>query len=173
MVPELTGVLSQAVVARAERYALKELGTSLLNTRKAFGAIGFLGMALTLICLSLSQQSPMATTGLLCSAQFWLALHSCGYKSNYFDLTADYQVCCVMMDCYALMNHGVQGVFMGCGNTIASVMTFSVPLCVAFLLEATSQSWGAVFMCLVMLNGAGAAICIIYTSVERLDSQLD
>jgi hypothetical protein len=85
----------------------------------------------------------------------WLAMHSCGYKSNYFDLTKQYQ-----------------GLLMGFGNSIASFMTFSVPLVVAIVLESSNQNWMLVFCGLISLNVVGAAFCYGLTSIDRIDDEL-
>eukprot|EP00656_Telonema_subtile_P003383 TRINITY_DN11548_c0_g1_i1.p2 TRINITY_DN11548_c0_g1~~TRINITY_DN11548_c0_g1_i1.p2 ORF type:complete len:100 (-),score=25.76 TRINITY_DN11548_c0_g1_i1:85-384(-) len=52
------------------------------------------------------------------------------------------------------------------------MMTFSVPLTVAIMLEATNQSWSTVFGALVMINIAGSVLSLQYTSTENVDALL-
>lgn len=61
---------------------------------------------------------------------------------------------------------------MGFGNSIASFMTFSVPLVVAIVLESSNQNWMLVFCGLISLNVVGAAFCYGLTSIDRIDDEL-
>jgi len=153
MFPELVGVISQLFVAFLERRALKS-GLSLLETRRYFGASAFIGTGFVIFNLAMAE-SPTSVSALLCCLQLSLALHSCGYKANYLDITQVHQ-----------------GFFMGAGNTLASVMTFLVPISVALTLERTHRDWWYVFMALVLFNMFGAFVAFRLISVKRIDEDL-
>lgn len=58
---------------------------------------------------------------------------------------------------------------MGVGNTLASVVTCSIPIVVAIILEATDHTWTIVFYALVIFNFMGAFVSWKLVSVVRLD----
>lgn len=152
MFPELAGICSQLVVSRLERYSLHS-GLTLQQTRRLFGSVAYVLAAFTLICLGYTT-NPTTMAALLCLMQLSFAMHSCGYKANYLDITQLYQ-----------------GLYMGFGNTLASVMTFLVPLIVATTLEASHQNWWNVFSPLMVLNLFGALVAS-RMSVKRIDDEL-
>jgi len=153
MFPELVGICAQLVVSRLEQRVLKS-GLTLEQTRKLFGAVAYVLAAFTCSCLG-TTTSPTVMAAWLCVMQLSFAMHSCGYKTNYLDITQLYQ-----------------GLFMGVGNTLASVMTFLVPLTVAATLEAFQQNWWYVFTPLVVLNLFGAVVAT-RMSVKRIDEELE
>ncbi|GAB5362508.1 hypothetical protein AAMO2058_000803100 [Amorphochlora amoebiformis] len=146
--PFITGAVVQMAISGVEGPLIKS-GFTPAQVRKLMGSLGF---AITAICLLL-----MTSTNSEYSFCFWLSLleaslacHACGYKANYMDLTTRYQ-----------------GIFMGTGNTIASVCTFGMPLAVAAALEVW-KNWKGILLCLTVINAVGIIINQKFTVVKEL-----
>uniref|UniRef100_A0A7S2IY86 Uncharacterized protein n=1 Tax=Alexandrium andersonii TaxID=327968 RepID=A0A7S2IY86_9DINO len=82
-------------------------------------------------------------------------MHSCGYKANYMDLTKDYS-----------------GLFMGFGNTFATLGNYVMPLAVGFALRVSGGDWAPAFQCICFLDICAALAALLGTSVERIDPWL-
>jgi len=65
-----------------------------------------------------------------------------------------------------------QGLFMGVGNTIASFVTFLVPIVVAYTLREYGDDWTIVFQCLVVCNLIGVVVVMSLSSVRRIDDAI-
>eukprot|EP00468_Gymnochlora_sp_CCMP2014_P002637 CAMPEP_0167763246 /NCGR_PEP_ID=MMETSP0110_2-20121227/13245_1 /TAXON_ID=629695 /ORGANISM="Gymnochlora sp., Strain CCMP2014" /LENGTH=446 /DNA_ID=CAMNT_0007650267 /DNA_START=1 /DNA_END=1338 /DNA_ORIENTATION=- len=142
------GACVQMLISGIEGPMIKR-GYTPLQVRKMTGSTGFL---ITCICLFLMPmaQGPYTFCFLLSILEGSLTLHACGYKANYMDLTTRYQ-----------------GIFMGTGNTIASMCTFAVPLAVATCLE-TSGKWYGILMFLACINVIGIFVNQKFTVVKEL-----
>lgn len=147
--PFVTGAIVQILMSKVEGPLIKK-GFTPLQVRKMLGSLGFLSTACCLMMM------PMATgpwtfafiLSIQCSS---LSCHACGYKANYMDLTSRYQ-----------------GQFMGTGNTIASICTFSMPLVVAALLGEHGKNWNFIFVLLSFLNLVGIYVNQTFTVVKEL-----
>mmetsp|Transcript_28694 Transcript_28694/g.50506 ORF Transcript_28694/g.50506 Transcript_28694/m.50506 type:complete len:532 (+) Transcript_28694:1-1596(+) len=147
--PFMTGAVVQMLVSGVEAPLIKK-GYTPLQVRKLMGSLGF---AITAMCLfgMCHSHTEYAFAFWLSVLEASLACHACGYKANYMDLTTRYQ-----------------GIFMGTGNTIASICTFGMPLAVAWLLEINNQDWSGILLFLMSLNIAGIVINQKLTVVKEL-----
>jgi len=146
--PFAAGAMVQMLISGVEGPMIKR-GWTPLDVRKIMGGSGFL---ITAVCLMM-----MTTTLNEYSFCFWLSLleaslacHACGYKANYMDLTTRHQ-----------------GIFMGTGNTVASICTFGMPLAVAAYLDMF-HDWNGIFLALSALNFIGIFINQRVTVVKEL-----
>lgn len=188
---EILGVCAPMVVGKVEDYLIRTRSWSLLSSRRFFGAVGFGGMALVVsqmarLGTAMRQESLGAATlqvvgdgapataegadaAKIALGQRWIwsfmmfmtlnpvcyTMHSCGYKSNYMDLTKIYS-----------------GIFMGFGNTFASIMTWFMPLAVGMILTYSSGDWTPAFWALCLLDITAVVVSLTLTSVERIDKWL-
>lgn len=162
--PEVLGLAAPGLVGPLERHLLRR-GWSLLDSRRFFGCVGFCGMAVVVLQLSRLAAAARLQRGTEAFVSFlpWLALnplfntmHSCGYKANYMDLTKDYS-----------------GLFMGFGNTFATLGNYIMPLAVGSALRAFSGDWTPAFQCICFLDICAALAALFGTSVDRIDPWLE
>lgn len=146
--PFVTGAIVQIMISGVEQPMIKK-GYTPLQVRTMMGSGAFVITAVCLFAMTLTL-TPMMFTLVLAMLQASMSMHACGYKANYMDLTSRYQ-----------------GIFMGTGNTIASICTFGMPLGVAYFLEIWKE-WGGIFMMLSCLNLLGVLINQKYTVVKEL-----
>mmetsp|Transcript_28543 Transcript_28543/g.55546 ORF Transcript_28543/g.55546 Transcript_28543/m.55546 type:complete len:476 (-) Transcript_28543:249-1676(-) len=146
--PFVAGAIVQMLMSGVEEPLIKS-GYSPVQVRKLMGGCGFSITAVSLMMMGLTTNAY--------SFCFWLSIleaslacHACGYKANYMDLTTRYQ-----------------GIFMGTGNTIASICTFGMPLFVAEALRKY-KDWNGVLMALSMLNFVGIMVNQRFTVVKEL-----
>mmetsp|Transcript_8442 Transcript_8442/g.20755 ORF Transcript_8442/g.20755 Transcript_8442/m.20755 type:complete len:479 (-) Transcript_8442:221-1657(-) len=146
--PFATGAVIQMLISGVEEPLIKQ-GITPLQVRKLMGSLGFSITAVGLFLMTTTYNEYM-----FC---FWLsviegslACHACGYKANYMDLTTRHQ-----------------GIFMGTGNTIASVCTFGMPLLVANVLD-TFHEWNGIFLGLMCVNFLAVFINQRLTVVKEL-----
>lgn len=155
MWPEVVGVMSRFVSAAvADRYVLKSGRLSLLSVRKGGSVVAFLGQGVALYC-AVRQGTPVRCVFFLMCASTAAAVHSCGFKPNYLDLTTAYS-----------------GVLSGIGNTFASVASAVGPAITSEILLYRPGDWLLLFNGLFLMNCLGACVVALFLSVDNLDLKL-
>lgn len=177
---EIVGLAVSMAIGPLERWLLFHRQWDLLNCRRAFGIVGFGGMALIAIqmarleaarALSDSSSAAAAPRSALLSTStehmpgfaflmltnpIFYMLHNCGFKANYMELTTKYS-----------------GIFMGFGNTLASCATFSMPLLVGLTLQSSNGTWTLVFVGLAGINVIALVVARTMMDVNKVDAWLD
>ncbi|KAL1525626.1 hypothetical protein AB1Y20_020479 [Prymnesium parvum] len=156
-IAQLVGLASQFGWARVERFILAARAgpavnaqpsvASLLVSRRAFAAAGFLLMGCCAFGLSIVS-TDWGTCLLLCGISSGASAHSFGFKANYLDLSSRHS-----------------GLYMGVGNTLATFMTLVMPLGAAYVLE--NNDWTMLFSIAAGMALIGLVAGTWCTSVER------
>ena len=123
---ELVGVVAQLSCGKLEHAVRTRLDLSILASRRLFSASGF-GLIAVVFVLMATFPSPGLQCLWLSMATISNAAHSAGFKSNYLDLTKTHQ-----------------GLLMGAGNTVATLITFVFPIVVAYTLTPAGSHGGEV-----------------------------
>lgn len=121
---EFVGVVAQLSVGKLEHAVRTKHDLSILASRRLFSAAGFGWIALVFVLMAMFP-SPGLQCVWLSMATMSNAAHSAGFKSNYLDLTQTHQ-----------------GLLMGAGNTVATLITFIFPITVAYMLNDAESAGG-------------------------------
>merc|ERR1711933_311310 len=124
---------------------------SMLNTRRLFSSLGFLGTGIGAVML-VSSETRTSTTAWVTFASAVQACHSSGFKCTYGDLSTEYS-----------------GFLRGIGNTLGTASSFVVPLIAAQLLEQSGGSteraaWQVVFSSSLLCGVSGAVMYSMWAS---------
>jgi MFS family permease len=152
----LIGIVAPMVWAAAEEKVLAK--TSILVSRRFFAAVAFTCNCATIATMIILHRSGLMTPGimsaLLCFVSFWMTAHSFGFKANYNDLTVMYA-----------------GLFMGVGNTFATLATYVIPVATGYAMAGYGDQWPGVFMGIACLDVFGALVGVTFTAVSNLDAK--
>ena len=130
-------------------------GLSQVATRRLFSTAGFVGSGASLWATAMVEEAWMVTA-LLCLYQGFNNLQGVGFKLSYLELTQRHS-----------------GVLAGGGNTLATFATFAGPLLTVRVLEATGNSWAAMFVVLAAFQASAAALYAVFISTECVDGLLE
>jgi len=153
-IPHAVNMLVKVFLSPLLTRKLQARGCSELVCRRVFSGLGFLGPAVFLRLLPRCAGAN-STTACFCAILGFLALHPCGFKANYMDVTT---------------TRG--GIVSGIGNTLAGIAGSVGPLMVSQL-RASTGSWVPIFALASTLNVLAALVFCTLSSATPIEADAD